>query len=550
MKRILYILLISLVWSSCSDKDLEVTPGDMITDAAVWSTPANANLFLNDIYNSLTPGPWSSVFTNLPTEISNDPLDNYSDNAVSGPIAGIPSYQLFANGSYGPANPIFNNQWSRAYANIRKANLFILKVGESDFAEATKKSMIAQARFLRAYFYKQLIDLYGGVPLITEVLDRSSGEDISYPRSSYAESIEFLRSEFTAAAADLPLKVSGANLGRPTKGAALAFRGQAELYAGKFDLAAATNWEIMQLGAGYDLFPDYAGTFHSANENNVEVIFDIQYAPIVKGTSRDSYWGPTQVSDGIGWGAVNPTQNLIDQYEFLDGKTAEEGSALYDPANPYANREKRFYASIIYDGVNYRNGTIYTREGVPNNRNQIDLSGSGVSGRSGYYHRKMLDPAVVPGRQNLNERTGGTNVIVFRYAEVLLNYAEAKNEVSGPDQTVYDAVNAIRDRAGLPDLPTGLSQVEMREEIRHERRIELAFEGRRLFDLWRWRIAEQVFSSPLQGMRITGTDGNLNYNRISISGGKITFDPSKNYLFPIPQSAIDKNPKLEQNPGY
>lgn len=531
------------------ERSVEVEPSDQLTDEDVWRTPENAGLFLNDIYNNLNPGPWPELWTNVPMLVGNDPLDNYTDNSLSGNIAGIPSYQLFAAGTYDPSNPIFDPHWGTMYENIRKCNLFLDRVAEAGFDEAITESMLAQARFLRAYYYKSLVDLYGGVPLITTVLSRGDDEQIAFPRNSYEECVAFIREECSQAAAALPETLAPQDLGRATRGAALALKGELELYAGLFEEAAATNMEIMELGV-YDLFPDYGALFYPENENNEEVIFDVQYAPVIKGHSRDSYWGPPLVADGFGWGAVNPTQNLVDCYEFLDGKTAAEGSALYDPDTPYENRDKRFYASIIYDGSQWRGGAIYTRLGIPNNRNEIDLSGSGGKGRTGYFIKKMLDPGVVPGRENLDNQTGGSNAIIFRYAEILLNYAEARNEVSGPDASVYQAIDKVRARAGLPGLPAGLGQQEMRERIRRERRVELAFEGKRLYDLWRWRIAEDVFNKPLQGMKITESGAGLKYERVDAGGSTVQFDPSKNYLMPIPQDAIDQNPELEQNPGY
>src|SRR5690349_11192077 len=150
-----------LLMASCSEKTLEIVPADRLSDATVWTDPATADLFLNDIYNSLNPGPFPTVFTNLPSEISNDPLDNFTDNTTYGPEAGPASANLFNSSSYGPANTLFNNQWRNMYANIRKCNLFLEKITPSNFDAATKKRMTAEARFLRAYYYKQLIDLYG-----------------------------------------------------------------------------------------------------------------------------------------------------------------------------------------------------------------------------------------------------------------------------------------------------------------------------------------------------------------------------------------------------
>lgn len=542
--RLLYIVACTLLFSAC-DSSLDITPTDQLTDASVWSNPTNANLFLNDIYNSLNPGPQSTVFTNLPSEISNDPLDNFSDNSLSGPIAGIPSYVNFGQGAYGPSTPIFTPHWKNMYANIRKCNVFIQNVTASSFDDAVKKPMLAQAKFLRAYFYKSLMDIYGGVPLITVPLNRTEqGDAIFNARNTYEECVAFIQKECEEAAVDLPLTILPKDAGRATKGAAWALKGEQELYAGKWKDAAATNLKIMNSKAGYDLFPDYGALFLPANENNLEVIFDVQYAANIKGHIREKYWNPVKVSDGGGWGAVNPTQDLVDEYEFLDGKTEAEGSVLFDPANPYKNRDKRFDATIIYDGSSWKNGIIYTRLGVANNSNELDASGAGGKGRTGYFLKKMLDPAIVPGNSS------GTNAIIWRYAEVLLNYAEAQNEDIGPDETVYNAMKKIRLRAGLPELPAGLTKDQMRERIRRERRIELAFEGKRLFDLWRWRTAETVFSKSLRAMKITSVNGKLVYEKVNAGGGKIVFDPKKNYLMPIPASVIAQNTKILNNPFY
>lgn len=543
MKRILYVL-ITVTAISCSEKNLEILPTDRLSDQTVWSDPSSVNLFLNDIYNSVNAGPYPAVSRENPSEISNDPMDDFSDNTTYGPEAGLPSAQIFNNGSYGPGNQLFPNQWKYMYANIRKCNLMIDKLGAADIDETVRKNMIAQGRFLRAYFYKQLIDLYGGVPLITKVLNNLGDEDIFYPRNTYEESVAFIQTECTAAAEDLPLTVTGKDLGRATKGAALALKGEEELYAGKWADAVATHKSIMDLNV-YGLFDNYEGLFYPGNENNKEVLFDIQFAPNIRSKNINQYWGVVEVAKGAGWGSVDPTQNLVDEYEFTDGKTSGEGSSLYDPAHPYNNREKRFYQSIIYDGSVWRGETVFTRGGVPNNANEINLTGkSGNAGRTGYFVRKLQDSTISSTPSTLD----GANVVVWRYAEVLLNYAEAQNELSGPDQSVYDAINAIRRRSAQPDLPTGLGQDEMRQRIRHERRIELAFEGKRFYDLMRWKTAEQVFSQPIYGMKVSDNNGTLTYEKVQVR--QISFDPTKNYWQPLPQYALDQNPKLKQNPNY
>lgn len=218
---------------------------------------------------------------------------------------------------------------------------------------------------------------------------------------------------------------------------------------------------------------------------------------------------------------------------------------MFNPDNPYTNREKRFYASVIYDGSTWKGKVVYTRLGIPNNSNEINLTGkSGNSGRTGYFVKKIQDSTL----PNNNVTLDGNNYIVLRYAEILLNYAEAQNELNGPDQSVYDAVNLIRERAGQPQLPAALSKDDMRKRIRHERRIELAFEGKYFYDIMRWKTATEIFGKPVYGMKITEQNGKLVYEKVPVRN--IKFDASKNYRQPIPQYALDQNAKLVQNPGY
>lgn len=546
MKYYFFLITIFMSFISCTKNSLEIVPTDRLSDATIWNSPSTANLFLNDIYNSLNAGPYPSVFTNVPSEVSNDPLDNFTDNSTYGPVAGPASAVLFDPGSYGAANTLFDNQWRNMYASIRKCNLFIEKITASNFDAATKKQMLAEARFLRAYYYKQLNDLYFGIPLITKSLDNETqGDSIFYKRNTYAECIAFIQAELLAAANDLPVTYTGSNIGRATRGSALGLKGEEELYAGKWQEAAATNKLIMD-EKKYNLFPDYAGLFYTNNENNQEVLFDIQFAPTSKPKGINQYQGVVDIPKGGGWGSGDPTQNIVDAYEYTDGKTAADGSALYDPNNPYKNREKRFYASVIYDGSVWKGKVVYTRLGIANNSNEINLNGkSGNSGRTGYFVKKIQDSTLPNSIITLD----GNNYIVLRYGEVLLNYAEAQNEGSGPDQTVYDAINLVRKRAGQPNLPIGLNTADMRTRIRHERRIELAFEGKYFYDIMRWKTAEQIFSQPIYGMKITADqNGKLTYDKVQVR--KVKFDPAKNYLQPIPQYALDQNKKLVQNAGY
>jgi hypothetical protein len=344
--------------------------------------------------------------------------------------------------------------------------------------------------------------------------------------------------------------------GKVGKGAALVIKGWCELYAGKYADAAATNKKIMD-ELPYELDPDYAALFLTKGGASKEAILYREYNPPGqgKGAFLDGTIGPTFTKDGAetSWGGINPTQELVDDYAMDNGKVISDPTSGYNPQKPYEHREQRFYQSIVYDGSYFYNDTIYTRRGI-GSKNEIDLTDRDDASQTGYYMRKRLDDkSLVLGAANWGGYTSYQNYIIYRYAEVLLNYAEAQNEVAGPDASVYDAVNKIRNRSALPNLPAGLSQDAMRTAIRRERRIEFAFEDKRFWDLLRWRIAEVNLNRPLHGISITvGANGVLQYAPIPAKGGDRKFYAGKNYLFPIPQSVIDKNPQLQghQNPGY
>src|SRR5690606_21994096 len=332
------------------------------------------------------------------------------------------------------------------------------------------------------------------------------------------------------------------------KGAALTLQATCELFyasplynasndVGRWQQAAATFNKVIDLGV-YGLFPDYNTLFFEDNNNNEEVIFARQH---LGGTSlanhRDGEIGPRFVRGALtGWGHVNPTQDLVDEYAMANGLPITDAASGYDPQNPYANREKRFYESIVYDGSEWLGDEMIMKQGV-GSLNATDLSNSSVSTRTGYYIRKGFNPAYAAAMDNNNS----AEWIIFRYAEVLLSYAEAQNEAAGPDESVYQAVNDIRERAELPNLPEGLSQADMREAIARERRVELAFEEKRLPDLLRLKLAEDILNRPVHAMKIEVVGGKTVYTVQPAAGGAKSFDPEKNYLLPIPQSAREKN---------
>jgi len=533
------VLVVIVSFAACSDA-LDVAPKDQIADQTLWETTDNADLFLNDIY------------TAIPSPVGNgDPLENFTDNSVNG-VAGRYSSTVYGNSSYTPSNG--PSQWEH-YANIRKCNLFIQKINESTLPEDWKTLRLAEVRFLRAYFYSLLALHHGGVPIITDVLDRyTQGDEIFRERNTFEETIHFITAECGEIAVDLPLTAPS---GRISRGAALTLKAWCELFdasplynvsddKAKWQRASDTYKQVIDLGV-YELFPDYGSLFLEANNNNSEVIFDrVHLGGTSLANTRAQNYGPTFVN-GVAraWAGSNPTQELVDEYVMSNGLPINNPASGFDRENPYVDREQRFYTDIIYDGAEWLGSEIIMKQGV-GSKNQTDLSDNNEATNTGYYWRKAIDPQYA----NLGNIENGAHFIIFRYAEVLLGYAEAQNEAVGPDQSVYEAVNLVRERVGLPPVDEGLDQEQMRKVIDRERRVELASEDKRWYDIIRWKKAEDVLNGRLHAVSIELENGKWTYKSVPAGGGARVFHPEKNYLYPIPQSAIDANPKLVQNPNY
>lgn len=591
-------LLISLLIPACNQEDfLENANKSNLTDETQWQNETNADIFLNDCYSEI-PNKWNF----------DEHLDYYTDDY------NISHYYTASNwrqgiclappestdepwgASHGPTD---GYTWESFFVKIRKCNTFIQKLNENkaNFSESYFNTRIDEARFLRAFFYSEYFMHVGGLPIITQPLDRNnmSAEELQTPRATFEETFDFITGELGEIVSNGYLQVKfGAgdgDAGRATLGAALALKGWIELFAAsplfnsgssylpdpgnfvhfasadptRWERAAATNKKFIdEYGGGvhYDLFGDLPNLWRAANEYNPEIIWDRQVVANVPGmgSSYERRGGPTYVlGEYMTWGNYNPTQELVDAFSMANGMPISDPASGYDPQDPYTGREKRFYDFIVYDGASYqldwmpRADVIYTRidetQPNPDKTNQIDLAGKTDVGDSGYYQKKKLNPDAAPG-----DDASGQNFVFYRYAEVLLNYAEARNEASGPDGTVYDAINQIRARSELPPLPTGLSQEEMREAIHRERRVELCFEGKRYFDNKRLAIAAETMGNPRHNMVIRNTrpadnSGEWVYSVEEEVKYTARFEP-RQYMSPIPQNVMDQNPKITQNPGY
>ncbi|WP_303919476.1 RagB/SusD family nutrient uptake outer membrane protein [Draconibacterium sediminis] len=590
------MIAILLPISSCDTENyLETIDKSNLNDATIWTSDQNADLYLLECYRDLAQKSSES-----------DNLDNFTDdndaafyytswNWRGGTVhANTNNYSIW----FGQSGPAWDANWPGTYVKIRRLNTFIQKVNEN--AESLSAEWVAQrideARFLRAFQYSELFYRIGGLSIIEVPQDRTIMEEdeLLIPRSTFEETYNYIVNELTDIInnENLPVKYTSgeADAGRATLGAALALKGWIQLFAAspaynsedpaiprssdnlqsfaeadhsRYTAAAETNKKFIETfghkGSGeYDLFSDMTKFWYEANEYNKEVIFDRQQVAVTMPNLFHRYGGVVWLLDGyMCWGNYCPTQEIVDQYMMENGLPIEDPNSGYDPQNPYVGREKRFYNFIVYDGAPYKQDwmpktdTVYTRIDLVNpSKNEIDFGGDDVS-NTGYYLKKRIPPNSIPG-----SNTSGQNYVYYRYAEVLLNYAEAQNEAVGPDASVYDAINYLRARpsTNLPPLEEGLSQDEMREIIRRERRVELHYEGKRLFDIWRWKIMMDVMNKPLHSMVIRNSVPENNSGKWIYTPTALESHPhsvsQKQYFNPIPQEAIDRNPKLIQNWGY
>lgn len=507
------LLLLCLTESSCKKDFLDKAPLDQLSDQSFWKTEDDAVQFSNSIYRYIPQGDLFVL------------MDAFTDNAI--PVHVFADQGKISMGTADATTGWFRSEWRGSYAAIRRCNVLLQNIGTIPMNEQRKSKIIAQTKFLRAYFYQYLMKLFGGVPIIEKPLELNEQVPV---RKTVEEVGQFIVSELTAASNVLDLAYSNSSdVGRPTKGAAIALKANVLLYLSKFAEAAIAAKEVMDLNQ-YQLYQNGYGQLFM-DENNEEVIFDKQYMKDKYGDARDEYFLPSSFGS---YSAMSPTQDFVDEYECVDGKPIKT-SPLYDKSNPFKNRDPRLEASILYNGSVIGTTTIDTYNG------EDAYLATANSTRTGYYLRKYLNPD--NGGGGLGDTW--TNFILIRYAEVLLTYAEAKNEVSGPDQSIYGAVDMVRVRAGLPKLPAGLTKEQMREAVRHERRVEFAFEGLRIFDIRRLRIAEKVMIQPVLSQPMPTPAGT------PLVVETRSFNPERDYLWAIPQGDIDLSKgTLKQNPNY
>ncbi len=555
MKNIIRLICLSYILSfatSCTDI-LEIKPTDFVSDELIWEDKKLLDQFAANIYGSMVSGftrqtagygqDWSAGFGGN-FDAGADDFDGKFDAAVS---------QFNTNSITASNCPFIDEIWGRSYSMIRKCNMMIENVpamSDDVISVEDKAIYVAEFAFLRALCLFDLAKTFGRAPIVDWVQELD--EDLLVAANSFDEIIKFVSDDCDTYAKDLPIVAS--SLGHATRGAFLALKAKALLYyasplnnpsneTARWSAAAAAAKAVMDLNH-YELYDvgsePYYNLFFDESDANKEMIFARRYVYPTITHNIHMQWSNDTGSNGS-WNGLYPTHNLADAYETTDGLPIDDAASIYDPQNPYANRDARMQQTLVCDGMMWEGieMQIWTNTVDGSTGNSLP---SAYKARCGYGLRKFI----VDYQGSASDLYTGTYAQdndwpIFRYAEVLLNYAEALNEAeSSPSTEVYNAVNDVRARAGQPELPTGLSQSDMRERIHNERRVEMPLEEQRFWDLRRWKRADKL-RETITGMTIT-TDGTTkNYAIVDIETRE--FSESLYYL-PIPQSELEKNPSL------
>lgn len=488
--KVFFIGVFALYFVSCSDF-LDKNPLDQISSETFWTNQAEVDMALAGVYARL----YQYNFRHK----------DCSWDVMGGDVYG--TNIALAQGNIEPTSggPV-SSIWTEAYRGISSCHFFLGNIDEAPVDAALINQYKAEVYFLRALFYFTLADTYGGVPLYTSSV---SIDEALVKQSTKEAVIAQVLTDLDFAIANLPDEPY--TDGHAVKGSALALKARVLLYNDRWSEAAAAAIQVIQ-GGKFSLFDNFRTLFQEVGQdNNPEIMFSTRYQK------------PDVTSDldiRFAWhGVINPMRTLVDAFECTDGLPITE-SPLYDPSNWRLNRDPRCLMTL----------KAYEDKVINSAGDSVGFAYNNLG--TGYNAVKYANWDELPIDYST---TSAQDWIHLRYAEVLLIYAEGQNEAVGPDASVYDAINEVRARPGIdmPPIPAGLSKEEMRERIRHERRVELALEGFRWSDVRRWRIAEDIIPTLED-----------------VGGTMRTFDPNAHYLMPIPQSEMDINDQLEQNPGY
>lgn len=573
-------LMATTMLASCADI-LDKKPLTEISDNDLWSDPALLKAFVNSRYNQVGVNGAESMQSSIVDETELTWLRGCETH----------NFARLSPTDLGRMNGAWwgwdNRSWSTKWTNISNCNIFFERVDNVGFTDETEKTkLVGQVRFIRAFEYWDLIARWGAMPIITKSFSINDREEIvGQKRNTYKECIDFLVSELDQAAKELPANWSGDDYGRATSVAALALKSRILLYAAsplmnedvkipevgyttpepdRWQKAAKAATEALDAAqtAGYELYnlngdpsKNYQLIFMDNTAANKETLFARMGTSSADGesiSSCDQYNNPNGYG---GWGGNCPLQELVDAYEVVKDDVASkfDWNNPEEKANPYANRDPRFYATILYDGAKWMTRNVETYFDVDNNGTIIGGGKDTKFGNdswnaspTGYNMKKFMDEGYALNSWNFCAR----NWIHLRMAELYLNKAEALYHI-GDEEGAREALKPVRQRAGMPAVTA--TGADLLEAIKNERRIEFAFEEHRYFDVRRWKEAPKYFGSTVHAITIKKyPDGKKTYEvdklRSDVGGDRKWDD--KMYWLPIPKSEMDKNPNLVQNPGY
>ena len=500
---IITIILITSLFLGACKKALDLNPNDQIATSTFYKTKADFDAALAAVYASLQPEEFSYGMGFR---------DGFTDNGYNQFNSG--AAKDFVQGNFNPTTGGYETAiYNDSYTGIARVNLFLQNLGTykgSDISDSQRKVYEGEVRFIRAFLYFQLYSIYGDVPLVVEPLNLSNQKQ---PKVPAAQVLAQIIADLDYGIANLNAAAYYANGGHAAASSAKALKARVLLFAafgstGTPDAGMLTQVKnlCLDLMAQYKLSTNFEDIFRDATQkNNTEIMFSVNFLAPNNTAPWDMYYGD--------WDACAPMQNMVDAYECTDGQPYGT-SPLTDTKNQFKNRDPRLAKTVYADSVYFGPGKVHH----PSNLRP-----------TGYGIIKFLEPNNIPyGFSTLSQQ----DAVILRLGEVMLMYAEAQNEIAGPDATVYKAMADLRARVNMPAYPAGYTKDQMRERIRHERRVELAFEGLRHYDLLRWHIASPVLNAVKTSL--------INYH----------FE-DKFYHWPLPQTEIDKSGGvLIQNPDY
>lgn len=527
------ILVLALFLGSCSENYLNPEPRTVYTEAEIWKTKENTYLYINGFYKPIYEyGPYGSKYAGVSLNDGFSDIVKYNQHVMGGNGGDV--NKTILSSIISPTNIVLSD-YTYEYNRIRRINEFLFGLKNyATYSEADKTLMEAQARFFRGFLHFMLVRSHGGI-IIRDYIDGPN--EAFKARSTESECYDFITKELDFAANNLPREWDKASLGRLTRGSVMGYKSRVMLYAERWEEAIAAAEEVIkEEGSLYQLESDYDKIYKT--KDSKEGVLTYRFGGTLGHSFHKLYSPKGDKNEGL-TGIAVPTLEMVDAYRMADGSIFDWNNPVH-AAQPFQNREPRFYASVLYNGAIWKGRTIETSVGGKDGFEPYGAQQSGGGTVTGFYIRKMIDE---------NAPMDGISTQSWyevRYAEVLLNHAEALNEL-GRGAEALVSLNKVRERARLPKV-TVTDQVALREIIREERKVELAFEGHRLWDLRRWEKAVEVLDGKrMHGMKITKSGDSFTFEKVECDDKNRVFKESY-YKLPVPQNEIDNNPLCKQTP--